>query len=241
MLRVLLLRDLNEPGKTFRVVHGKISERCLTELKRVKNKGHLLVLNTGRARGFIPKDCASLPLWDGMICGSSYIEWQGKVLQNELLPRETLEKVCAFAEEKSVNVYFEGVTESYSVNGDLPDMRAALSGGQTPEITKVTFWCRPENVRPEGFPELHIVHLPNYAEGILQGCSKSTGMKTLLIKAGLQNENTWAFGDSENDREMLMTASRGVCMPGAPEDFDAFCFYRCRESDGVPEALSRFF
>ena len=222
-------------------INGAISEKCLAELRRVKEQGHFLVLNTGRGRGFIPKGYASLPLWDGMICGSSYIEWQGKLLQKAVLPRDTIIKVCAFAEERGINVYFEGVKESYSVNGALPDMREALSAGELPEISKVSFWCPPENVPPKDFPELHIIHLRDYAEGVLPGCSKSTGMAALLEKAGLSGEETWAFGDSENDREMLMAASRGVCMPASPGDFDDFCFYRCEQTDGVPEALARFF
>ena len=103
-----------------------------------------------------------------------------------------------------------------------------LKRRELPAITKVTFCCEPALVEQKDFPQLRVVHFKSYAEGILSGFDKSVGMKKIMELEGLKREDLWAFGDSENDRDMLLFAGNAVCMPGAPADFDHFVRYRCK-------------
>ena len=146
-----------------------------------------------------------------------------------------------WGEQKKVCVILEGERESFSVGGDLPSAREMLKRRELPAITKVTFCCEPALVEQKDFPQLRVVHFKSYAEGILSGFDKSVGMKKIMELEGLKREDLWAFGDSENDRDMLLFAGNAVCMPGAPADFDHFVRYRCKKEDGVPEALEKFF
>lgn len=222
-------------------VDGKISGECRRELRRVKDGGNLVILNTGRSLGFLPEEIRRETLFDGMICGSVYVTLKGEVLLDKSLSRQVLKRVADWAKKTGFCAVFEGLHENFSYNGRLPDASAIFSRRDLPQITKVTMWCEPSLVRQEDFPGLRILHFPTYAEGILEGFDKSSGMDMILRRLNLTREDAIAFGDSENDRDMLKYAGVAVCMPSAPADFDGFCVYRCRERDGVPEALRILF
>lgn len=224
-------------------IGGRISRACREELLRVKKEGNLLILNTGRSLGFLPEEIRNEALFDGMICGSVYAILRGEILMNRSLPSEVLKTVARWGRKTGNCTVFEGMYENFSINGTLRDAGDLFErpDGVCPPISKVTMWCEPESVRQEDFPGLRILHFPTYAEGILEGFDKSTGMRLILSKLGLDARDAIAFGDSENDRDMLLFAGKAVCMPGAPKDFDDFCVYRAQNADGVPEALKRLF
>ena len=222
-------------------VNGRISYACRRELARVRGKGNLIVLNTGRSYGFLPEGVREDPLFDAMICGSSYVSYRGEVIENITVSEEILRTACDWGNRTGKCVVFEGVCENFSKNGEQRDAEEIFRRPVLPQITKVTMWCDPALVRDEDFPGLRLVRFRNYAEGIIQGRDKSSGMKTLLERVGLTAKDAVAFGDSENDLDMLRFAGRAVCMANAPASFDEFCVYRCKDPDGVPEALSFLF
>ena len=85
-----------------------------------------------------------------------------------------------------------------------------------------------------------MIFFPRYAEGIAKGYTKKTGMQMLLEKTGIDHAMTAAFGDSENDREMLRFAKISVAMKHAPKDYDDFIDYRASDAEyGVAEALEK--
>ncbi len=222
---------------------GGITAECLAELSRVRALGHKVVLNTGRSLAFLPPEVRALSLFDGRICGSAYIEYGGEILNNTVLSRATLEKAVRFAREAGTHtVIFEGVDECFSTRpGTFLSAEESLLCDRLPEITKLTFWGDPTLVPDALFPELHILHLPHYAEGIQRGFDKSTGMALILKKEGLTPADAFAFGDSGNDLAMLRFAGHPVVMKEAPAEFDAFACYRAKSADGVTEALRKFF
>ena len=222
-------------------IDGAISDECRAELLRVKALGHRSILNTGRSYALVPQKVRESGLFDGMICGSAYVRLGDEVIENLTLPEHILRGAYEWAKSGGRSLYFEGVDENFSVNGDLPDAGGMFARQTLPGITKITMWCDPALVRDEDFPDLRILRFPHYAEGICRGRDKSSGMKTVLDRYGLTRADAIAFGDSENDRDMLLFAGQGVCMASAPADFDDFCVYRCRARDGVPEALKMLF
>ena len=222
-------------------IDGAISEDCRRELLRVKDLGHRVILNTGRSYGFLPREARDESLFDGMICGSSYVRFGGRVIENLTLDRPTLKAAYNWGAERALCVVFEGVEENFSVNGQLRDASEIFAREKLPMITKVTMWCDPARVRGEDLPLLRIVRFQNYAEGIHPGRDKTSGMQTILRHLGLDFNDAVAFGDSENDEEMLRAAGVGVCMASAPADFDRFCALRAKTKDGVPETLRILF
>jgi hydroxymethylpyrimidine pyrophosphatase-like HAD family hydrolase len=90
---------------------------------------------------------------------------------------------------------------------------------QVPIVTnKMSYHLRPES-RPE--PALSLLRRyftvvqkdPDpYGEIIPRGYSKAPGMIFLLEHLGFSQEQTFAFGDSLNDLEMLTFAANGIAM-----------------------------
>ncbi|MEJ6400080.1 Cof-type HAD-IIB family hydrolase [Nicoliella lavandulae] len=91
----------------------------------------------------------------------------------------------------------------------------------------------------------HVVRSqPNILEFLAPHMNKAVGLKALLTHFGWTFNNLMAFGDAENDLEMLKQAGMGVAMQnGSPEakavsnattTFD-------NDHDGVAEFLTRYF
>ena len=83
---------------------------------------------------------------------------------------------------------------------------------------------------------------PTYAEIVLPGVSKASGLQKLAAKLGIPIENVMAIGDSNNDLPMLEAAGHSVAMGNALPEVKAACddsVGTCEEH-GFAEAIERF-
>ena len=81
--------------------------------------------------------------------------------------------------------------------------------------------------------------LPNYLEMAAPGVSKAHGCALACAVAGVAEDATVAFGDGENDIEMLAWAGYSVAVAGgfAPLLQDADWICPPLDADGVPRTL----
>lgn len=77
---------------------------------------------------------------------------------------------------------------------------------------------------------------------IAKGGGKMVGIQRYLEREGISREETIAFGDAENDREMLRFAGIGVAMGNADAETKAAADYVTSsvEEDGIQKALEHF-
>lgn len=77
---------------------------------------------------------------------------------------------------------------------------------------------------------------------IARGGGKMVGIQRYLEMAGIEPAETIAFGDAENDREMLRFAGIGVAMGNADPDTKAVADYVTAsvEEDGIEKALRHY-
>lgn len=77
---------------------------------------------------------------------------------------------------------------------------------------------------------------------IAKGGGKVTGIRRYLEEAGILPQETIAFGDGENDMEMLQFAGIGVAMGNADEAVKQAADYVTRDidEDGIEHALKHF-
>lgn len=77
---------------------------------------------------------------------------------------------------------------------------------------------------------------------IAEGGGKVTGIKRYLAEAGIAPEEIIAFGDGENDIEMLRFAGIGVAMGNAEEETKQAADYVTSDidEDGIAKALKHF-
>lgn len=63
-----------------------------------------------------------------------------------------------------------------------------------------------------------LVHENVVVEGVPKGFSKASGIRFVCEKLGIAHENTYAFGDSVNDVEMLKYVAHGIAMGNGTEE-----------------------
>ena len=83
---------------------------------------------------------------------------------------------------------------------------------------------------------------PEYAEVVLPGVSKASGLQKLAKKLGIPIEHVMAIGDSNNDMPMLEAAGHSVAMGNALPEVKAVCEFTVGtcEAHGFAEAIERF-
>lgn len=222
----------------------------IAALKRLKEEGHYLVLNTGRSRAVVPQRLLDVIPFDGLICGSSYVEWRGEVLHRAPIDGETLRAVGRYVLARGIRAIFECEHMVYTLNGgvyhkglDITDcFEETVKNAEAMRVTKMTFEEEIPEADAKAFPKIRIINFGDYCEGIRRGYDKAFGMKLLCEKLGVPQAHTAAFGDSENDVEMLKYAKKGVIMAHAPAFLDSVAAYRAKsEVGGVAEGVFAVF
>ncbi len=214
-------------------------------LCRLKKAGHEIFLNTGRSRAILPETLLEAVPFDGFVCGSTYVEYRGKVLHRACIDDETLRGFCRWAEESGVGLLLEGEKACYGVNRgcfhSCVDITAALEDclvePSAMRVTKMTADCRIPKRVSDRFPKIRCINFANYSEQIVSGFDKAFGMKMLCEKIGVPPSRTAAFGDSVNDIEMLRFAAKRVIMPEAEAALDAYADLRATVADGIEKVF----
>ncbi|MBQ8835902.1 MAG: HAD family phosphatase [Clostridia bacterium] len=230
--------------------HDTVYECDVAALKKLKAAGHEIFLNTGRSRSILPKDLLKKVKFDGFVCGSSYVEYHGKVLHRECVDDETLRGFCRYAKDNGIKLLLEGEAQSYGVNQGCfhpcVDITEALEDCLIdPGFMRVTKLTADRDIPKrvyDRFPRIRCINFGGYSEQIVAGYDKAYGMKLLCDKLGVPYKNTAAFGDSVNDIEMLKFAGKSVIMKQAAEKLDEFATFRATvDEGGVCEGIEKLF
>ncbi|MBQ3584444.1 MAG: Cof-type HAD-IIB family hydrolase [Lachnospiraceae bacterium] len=234
-------------------------------IRKLRENGHLAVLCTGRTKSMVFQEIYDVG-FDGMIAGGgTYVEFGGKVLHRFELPSEEIDEILKVMKQSKIMAIPEGIEYLYfdvdmmpkeyeplyqlyvrEVGEHVKDINQ-LSDGEKIVVSKVSgkVWeDGDESVLYQTFRErFHIVeHRKKYLEMIPKDYSKAEGIKRLIQELGISRENTYAFGDSMNDYEMLKYVEYGVAMGNADEEFKKQMKYVTEDYDkgGIYNALVRF-
>lgn len=219
----------------------EIRKEDVEALLRLKEAGHEVFLNTGRSRSVLPKALLKAVPFDGFVCGSTYVEYHGKVLHSLCIDDETMRGFCRWAADSGVGLLLEGEKACYGINQGCfhpcVDISAALEDclaePSAMRVTKMTADCRIPKRVSDRFPKIRCINFASYSEQIVAGFDKAFGMKLLCEKTGVPQERTVAFGDSVNDVEMLKFAAKSVIMPEAEASLDEYGDLRATVADGI--------
>ncbi|MBR5617091.1 MAG: Cof-type HAD-IIB family hydrolase [Oscillospiraceae bacterium] len=131
------------------------------------------------------------------------------------------------------------------VNSRMSITPSPLSDYRGGKIYQICAYLRPED---EQFldPIKDLVVMTSWHYGgkdiIAGGGGKMSGIKRYLELAGIKREEIIAFGDAENDLEMLQFAGIGVAMGNGAEEVKAAADYVTADidDDGIEKALKHF-
>ncbi len=219
----------------------EISPRLQAILKKALAQGIYVVPCTGRGRCEVPATVAALPMTHSITSNGALCVDEGadQVLHENLIPWEKAVKI--FRELKEMNtfvtvhmdgiVYFEHDDEEYIrdyydaadyMKIHLTHSAADLVAERKRDPEKV--YARAENEEhhirvkqavSEIYPLFYSSSATENMEFSMPGCSKGSTLKWLCEYLKVEPDQVVAFGDGENDKEMLTFAGIGVAVGNA--------------------------
>ena len=220
----------------------RITSETITALQRLRDRGMRLVVATGRrfedAREYARR--LGFAEADPVICygGSMVRRINGETLLHRTLPRELGREVLEWAAHRDLHarVFVDGrIVTSPDTPAALEHLRRyrepGVSAVESParwleeggeEPTKLVIVDYPDDIggwleeaRSAFAGKLFVTRsLPHYVEvGGLEG-TKSRALQFLCERWGIERDRVLAFGDADNDIDMLRFAGHGVAVGG---------------------------
>lgn len=208
----------------------QIPDSTREALLQLKKNGHYLFICSGRTRVFIP-DEALMPLgFDGIVAGcGTYGEFQGKTEFYHQIELEQIKKDSEYLNKLKAAYILEGRYALYIDEGRFEDefyneMQKTL-GDNLLRVTgnenqfEVSKFCvnymqeHQQELEQELEKRYDIIHRDGgFMEIVPKGFNKATGIQQMCEILGIAHEDTYAFGDSTNDLDMLKYVAHSVAM-----------------------------
>ena len=241
---------------------GDIPLSTVKAVRQLRSNGHFAFLCSGRSRVTIrAKELLDIG-FDGIVAGcGTYVEYGGDVIFEYRIPWELLSRTMEITRECHLAAMFEGSRKLYvdveAFRGDAyvsefqrtlgKDFQGMENIAEDSIVNKMCVDYR------YGSKEEMIARLGKYyevichtfgpvAEILPKGFSKTAGIKRICSYLGMEQKNTYAFGDSANDIDMLRYVQYGVAMGNASEDVKQAADYVTASmyEDGIQKGLKHF-
>lgn len=240
-------------------------DRTLAAIAAARAAGIRVLIVTGRMFRSVRPYARTAGIDDPLVCYQGAVvadPTTGEFLRHEPIPLELARETIAAIEEAGfqLNVY---VDDELYVARTTPEAEryAVFQKLELHEVGDVLGWLdRPptklvsigdpvlldglaQHMRETFDGRLFVAKsLPYFLEFAQSGVTKGTGLEFAAAHLGLSLERTVAFGDGENDVELLETAGYGIAVenshPRLREIADAFC--PPAEEEGVAQVIEAY-
>ncbi|MBO4288495.1 MAG: Cof-type HAD-IIB family hydrolase [Lachnospiraceae bacterium] len=200
-------------------------------IRLLKEKGHSVMICSGRCRGYIHNEELLGLGFDGIVSGcGTMIEYHDQVLYYFRVPKDRAVWTVETSKRFGMRPILEGREYLYLYREDFmedaygqklmrengPRLRLIDETWGEWEFSKFSVDMRDADVQG-CFAELSeyydfLVHSARVAEIVPRGFDKARGMRQLSGHLGIPIEDTVAFGDGMNDMGMIRAAGIGVAM-----------------------------
>ena len=236
-------------GTLVDMAAGKASERTLETLRRLQAGGIKICIATGRATVTLP-EFRGIEFDAWMTFNGSYCYDRSGVIFSNPIPRKDVARILANAEKmgRAVSVATRDRVEASGVDADLAEYYAMahleltvapdfgeISQG---EVYQVMLGCREEDYDRllDGADGAKITAWWDRAVDIIpKSGGKGEGVRRILAHYHLDASQAMAFGDGNNDLEMLAAVGTGVAMGNASAQLKAMADAVCgtARDDGI--------
>ncbi|MGE8034961.1 HAD family hydrolase [Lysinibacillus sp. KCTC 33748] len=232
---------------------GRMQERTRTAIQQLKDKGIHIVAATGRPLSMC-QDLRNVGIETFITANGAYVKHQDQVIHKIPIAKEVVQVVKAFADENKQSLSF--FTETLSMNNvqeeeTLKAMKETLSLREFPVINEdigtkeVYLMCLygDEDVEKKytsTFPHLLFKRWhPNITNVLQHDVSKSIAVQAVLEYFDLSPDEALAFGDGDNDIDMLEQVGFGIAMGNGSEALKNIANFVTKKSteDGIDYAL----
>ena len=207
-------------GTLIAMDQDTISEKTLEALKRLQEKGVKLCLATGRGPMLVPH-FEGVEFDAFLTYNGSYCYDHSGTLYSNCIPLKDQDLIDYYAfgnAEVDVAEDFEDIKKEkvYQVlmGARVEEYQEILKGVQGAEIT--AWWDRAVDIIPVN-------------------AGKGAGIEKMLKHYGIDRSQAMAFGDGNNDIEMLKAVGNGIAMANASDDLKAVADEICGDvsEDGI--------
>lgn len=220
-MRKALFFDID--GTVVSDITKKVPESACRALKKAKENGHLLFINTGRTMARIVPELKALP-FDGFLCGCGiYMTYHDEVIFDKRLSQKERTKIMNSILECDI----DGVLENYEKVYYFPWK------SRFEEVEELKTRLQEEGIEAIYDPA---------DELIPKGFSKYTAMEMVCKKFDIDRENTYAFGDSSNDIPMFEFAKHTIAMGAHSKILESYTelITKAVEDDGLEYAMKHY-
>jgi len=207
-------------------------------IAKCRENGHKIILCTGRNACMLPPEIEDICI-DGLICGcGAYVKANDNVLTDDFVDGEGCMTAIEALREYNCPFYIENSDYFYYDPDFIPEifknaaimMQTRYKENYRPlselpgRISKITAYPEDRSILEALALKLSkwfdvIVHLEYvYIEITLKKHSKGTGVRQIAEHFGADIEDTYGFGDSNNDIGMLETVGHAMVMGDSPEE-----------------------
>ncbi|MCE4048138.1 MULTISPECIES: Cof-type HAD-IIB family hydrolase [Bacillaceae] len=222
---------------------------------QLKEKGHEVAIATGRAPFMFEDLRKELEIDSYVSYNGQYVVLNGEVIYKNPLNIQSLEKLAeaALLNDHPV-VYMDhedmraNVPEHIFIQESIQTLKIAHFPTHDPlyykdrDLFQSLLFCQEgeEKQYEQVSEDFDFVRWHPVSVDILpKGGSKARGIAKMTEKLGIAKENQYAFGDGENDLEMLTAIVNSVAMGNAEEHIKACAKYVTKsvEEDGIVHGL----
>lgn len=231
-----------------------IPESTKKAIGMVRQNGDMVFINSGRSRGFIQnKELLDIG-FDGIVSGcGTMIEMGGETIYDSEIPCDKARIIIEGVRRYGCKPVLEGSEYLYMDDEEFADdwygqkLKRELGKRLLPiksewgrwKIQKLSCDTKDGDIesckREFGAEYDFIMHELPVCEIVPRPHSKGFGVRFICDRLGISIDDTYAFGDSMNDREMLLAAGTSIVMGSGSEKAKAMADFVSTplEQDGV--------
>lgn len=242
--------------------HMKIPSSTVEAVRKLRENGNYAFICSGRSRAAIQaKELLEGVGFDGILgaCGT-YIEYEGEDIFNRELSKEELLELFSCFQTYQTPIVLEGKQYLYADMNDfgsnvyIQNLKKSLGEGFQPmdvhagryHANKMTAYFTKgdiQNVKDALKDHFDLIfHTAQVFEIVPKGYSKAKGIRWICDYLHIPPEDTYAFGDSVNDLEMLSYVEHGIAMGNGTDAAKEAADYITSDiwEDGIMRGLKHF-
>ena len=234
-----------------------VPDQTKEAIELLSKTGNYCVVATARTN--LTEELKQLSFSGMVLSNGNYIEFQGKEIHSQAFSKEQLNNFMEVL-KKHNGAYIMGgyhdiliseadnflINEHDKIYGK-PDCRQGIPENEKINAITALFhdkkdlYSTIDNLPSEWI--YHIYESPNtHMDIYLPGFSKGTAVKYLYEHLGISYENTYAFGDGKNDREMMELVKYSTAMGNAVEEIKSIAYMTTDNvsNNGIYNALKKY-
>ncbi|TFG83126.1 MAG: HAD family hydrolase [Erysipelotrichales bacterium] len=258
----LIIFDID--GTLIKVGQDRIEDSAVQAIREVKAKGIKVLVATGRTLYFVNPHVREVVDCDYFVTvnGHCLMDKDGNILMREDLPVDAVQRLHDFCVERGIAIGMKcsdaiyvttGFKQYYDVYAEGKDVsRIILDDSQNADHFKTVeapmgiFLVGDQQVVRENahlFPEFTFSPVKSDCYDVYgHDVNKTKIIEEVLRRLKIRWEQVMAFGDGENDTDMLRKAGYGVAMGNAKSNVRKFADFVTKDVDegGIAFALKHY-